>query len=96
MDENTREKAIEKAKALAIHIGYPNELNEDSLLEEFYKDLELESDNWFLNSLRLNVFTDDQSFNKLHKPLNRTDWKTHAESTDVNAYFDPSEHSIGM
>lgn len=36
MDETTRKNALEKAKSMSTHIGYPDELTDDKKLEEFY------------------------------------------------------------
>lgn len=94
MDEKTREKAIQKAKSLTAHIGYPNELAENNKLEEYYRDLEIEPDNLLLNSLRLEVFDSDHLFNKLRKPVNKTDWETHSTPSTVNAYYSSPENSI--
>lgn len=94
MDEKTREEAIKKAKALTTHIGYPNELADNNNLEEYYRDLEIEPDNLLLNTLRLTVFQTDRVFNKLRKPVNKTDWETHSKPSVVNAYYSSIENSI--
>lgn len=36
MDEETRQKAIEKAEAINMHIGYPKELLDDDNIKEYY------------------------------------------------------------
>lgn len=87
MDEKTREEAIKKANALTKHIGYPNELADNNKLEEYYRNLEIEPDNLLLNTLRLTVFSTDLAFNKLRKPVNKTDWETHSKPSTVNIYF---------
>lgn len=94
MDEKTREEAIKKAKSLTTHIGYPNELADNNNLEEYYRDLEIEPDNLLLNTLRLTVFQTDRVFNKLRKPVNKTDWETHSKPSVVNAYYSSIENSI--
>lgn len=94
MDEETREEAIKKAKALTTHIGYPNELADNKKLEEFFSDLEMEPDNLLLNTLRLTVFDNDYQFNRLRKPVNKTDWVTHSKPAVVNAVYSSLENSI--
>lgn len=96
MDEETREEAINKAKALTTHIGYPNELADNNKLEEFFSDLEMEPDNLLLNTLRLAVFDNDYQFNRLRKPVNKTDWVTHSKPALVNAVYSSLENSIRM
>lgn len=95
MDEQTRLEAVKKAKSLITHIGYPNELADNNKLEKYYRDLEIEPDNLLLNTLRLEVFDTDNLFNKLRKPVNKTDWETHAIPSTVNAYYSAVENSIG-
>lgn len=41
MDDKTRGYAIEKAKWIKAYIGYPDELLNDTLVEEFYKDVRI-------------------------------------------------------
>lgn len=36
MDEQTRQNALDKAKSMATHIAYPDELLDNRKLEEFY------------------------------------------------------------
>lgn len=96
MDDATRQEAIKKAEALTEHIGYPNELADNNKLEEYYNDLEIEPDNLLLNTLRLTKFSTDHLFNKLRKPVNKTDWETHAKPSVVNAVYSALENSIRM
>lgn len=37
MDETTRQKALSKVSKMMDYVGYPNELLNDNLLEEYYK-----------------------------------------------------------
>lgn len=94
MDEVTKNSALEKAKALTNHIGYPDELDDDKKLEEYFTALELDPDNFFLNSLKVNKFDLDYHFGKLHDPVNKTDWTMHTKAAVVNAQYAPLENSI--
>lgn len=94
MDDQTKAAAIEKAKSLTNHIGYPDELADNNKLEEFFKELVIEPDNLLLNTLRLNVFNINYAFNKLREPVNKTDWVTHSKPALVNAAYSPLENSI--
>lgn len=96
MDEGTREKAIQKAKALTAHIAYPSELTDVDKLEELYAGLEIEPDNLLLNTLRLKVYATDYEFNQLRKPVDKNDWVTHSKAALVNAYYNGRENSICM
>lgn len=94
MDGTTKMAAIEKSKTLTNHIGYPDELGDETKIEEYYKKLDAEPDNLFQNSLRLTKFSTDLSFGKLRKPVNKTDWTTHSRPAMVNAAYAPLENSI--
>lgn len=49
MDEQTKQNALDKAKSMATHIAYPDELLDNNKLEEFYS--------WVRkNSVQLNLF----------------------------------------
>lgn len=96
MDEPTKNLALEKAKLITSHVGYPDELLDDKKVDEHYKLLELEPDNLFVNTLRLSQFNTNFFFGRLHKPVNKTDWVTHAKPAVVNAAYSPLENSIRM
>jgi len=94
MDDQTREAALSKAKAISPHIGYPDEIMDDKKLEEYYKNLEIDPNNFLGSILKMNVFGTDYAFNKLRQPVNKTDWETHARPTIVNAFYSWIENSI--
>lgn len=97
MDEKTRKEAAKKAKSMTAHIGYSCDLSDDSKLDEYYKNLELEPDSYFLNTLRVNMFDTDRSFNMLHKPVNIMHlWGSEARSTTANAFYFPEKNSFCM
>lgn len=94
MDEKTKQAALTKVKAMTTHIGYPDEIMDDSKIEEYYSDLEIDPNNYLLSVLNMNVFGTDYAFNKLRKPVNKTDWITHARPAIVNAFYSSIENSI--
>lgn len=98
MDDETRKKAIAKAKNIIAHVGYPNELNENDELEEYYDDLEMEPDNFFNNSLRWNSFSSNQLYRSLRKPVNRSGWEDllYLDPTEANAFYDRSGNTMRM
>lgn len=94
MDETTKRKAIGKAQALSAHIGYPDELVNDTKIEEYYAGLELTPDEYLMNALRLNRFKVDYALRQLRKPNNKTDWVKHATPAVNNAFYSAFENSI--
>lgn len=96
MDPQTREAAMDKVNAMATHIGYPDEIMDNKKIESYYDDLTIDPDNYLLSVLNMNVFGTDYAFNKLRKPVNKTDWVTHARPAIVNAFYSSIENSIRM
>lgn len=94
MDEETRKSAINKLHAMSTHIGYPDEIMDNSKIEKYYENLEIDENNYLSSVLNMNVFGTDYAFNKLRKPVNKTDWVTHARPAVVNAFYSSIENSI--
>lgn len=95
MDDETKLYALKKAKAITNHIGYPDELIDNSIIDKYYDDLELDSDNYLLNTLKANKFDVDNYYSKLYESVNKTDWREHSNVADVNAFYGFLENSIG-
>lgn len=93
MDEKTRKEAIRKAKAITIFIGHPNELNDNDELDEYYSDLDLEPDNFFMNTLRVQLF-EFTGLQWLRNPVNKTDWRTHSDQSTNAPPYNYFENSI--
>jgi predicted metalloendopeptidase len=94
MDDKTRATAHVKVKAMSTHIGYPDELMDNKKLEEYYNELEINPDTYLESVLKMSVFGTNYAFNKLRKPVNKTDWITHARPAIVNAFYSSIENSI--
>lgn len=94
MDEETRAAALNKVHAMSTHIGYPDEIMVNQKIEEYYENLEIDPNNYLLSVLNMNVFGTDYAFNKLRKPVNKTDWVSHSRPAIVNAFYSSIENSI--
>lgn len=94
MDEKTKQNALDKAKSMSTHIGYPDEMLNDKNLEEFYGDLELDETHYLKSILNLTLFGTRFSFKRLRQPVNKTDWITHGRPAVVNAFYSAIENSI--
>lgn len=84
MDEKTRKSALEKLNKMATYIGYPDEIKNNTLLEEYYDGLEIDPEHYLESYLALNVFTTKQSYEKLREPVNKTEWERHAEPAQAS------------
>jgi len=94
MDDETRKSALNKLHSMSTHIGYPDEIMDNAKIEKYYENLSIDPENYLSSVLHMNVFGTDYAFNKLRKPVNKTDWVTHARPAIVNAFYSSIENSI--
>ena len=95
MDEETRTRAIKKAQALEIYIGYQNELEDWLLsLEDEYSELEIEPNDFLSNILRIEVFETDYLFKLLHEPIITNESDILLNPVNVNAHYAFTENAI--
>lgn len=94
MDEETKREAKAKADAISAYIGYPDELLNDTLVEDLYSGLEFDKKRYFNNILHLRKWSVDYSFNQLRKPNLKVDWRKHARTATVNAFYNSLDNSI--
>ncbi|XP_049843202.1 neprilysin-2-like isoform X5 [Schistocerca gregaria] len=94
MDEGTRKKGLEKAKSMAVHIAYPDELLDDNKLDQFYEKLDTDPGQFLESNNNLTRFLYDFYFGRLHRPVNKSDWTTLGDSAiEVNAFYEWSDNA---
>ncbi|KAJ6649466.1 Neprilysin-2 [Pseudolycoriella hygida] len=86
MDDETRRIALEKARTTTYLIGYPDELLNETKIEEYFRNLEIQSDNFLANHLRLDTFEKDVLFGHLISVTDKVDWTFISRPTEVNAF----------
>ncbi|XP_053650118.2 neprilysin-2 isoform X3 [Cherax quadricarinatus] len=94
MDEATRVRAMEKARAITPHIAYPPELLMDDKLTGLYQGLEISNGDLLENMRNMTVFGTDYSFKRLREEVDKKDWRSHGAAAVVNAFYSPLENSI--
>ncbi|KAB0803122.1 hypothetical protein PPYR_00092 [Photinus pyralis] len=94
MDVETKKYALEKAEAMSSYIAYPDEFLSDETLEDFYKELHVESDNFLKIMLSTNLFGYESTAKRLALPVNQTDWVKSGQSAGVNAYYNVLSNRI--
>lgn len=98
MENETKMKAVRKVKYIIRHVAYPNDLDIREL-NEYYEDLlSMEADDFFTNSLKLNIFNHQKWFSSLNTPLNRSQWELFADTKlhEANAFYYPQYNVICM
>ncbi|KAK7094139.1 hypothetical protein V1264_007804 [Littorina saxatilis] len=92
MSESTKRAAIEKADAIIPKIGYPEEIMNDTALNEKTAMLNLTADGYFHNHLE--VFREQRLKNlrKIRKPVDRSEW--YVSAATVNAFYNKLTNEI--
>ena len=89
MSPDTKVKALEKLSKFTVKIGYPDKWRD-------YSNLEIVSHNedgaLFKNQMNLRKWRYDYMFNKIGKPVDRTEWGMSPQT--VNAYFNSANNEI--
>lgn len=92
MDPETRILANEKADSISDMIGFPDYILNPQLLDDRYKLLDIDPNNYFDNNVKLNVFNLKKNLEKLDQPVNKTKWGMTPPT--VNAYYTPTKNQI--
>lgn len=83
MDPYSRDASIRKAKAMKFIFGYPVELANETLINEYYKDLDFNKTDLFLHTvLRITKFQKNHEIAELQMPAKIDDWTNFAMATD--------------
>ena len=85
MSDETRKQAIAKLDAFKQKIGYPDKWVD-------YSKLEVSRDSYLANEMRSAEFEQTRDFNKINKPVDRTEWGMSPPT--VNAGYNPLNNDI--
>lgn len=85
MGETTKAQALKKLDAIQIKVGYPDKWRD-------YSGLELGTDSYAQNVMRVNAFAFARELKKVGKPVDRTEWMMTPPT--VNAYYNPQFNEI--
>ena len=87
MSPATRTAALRKLEQMELRIGYPDRWRD-------YSALEIDRAPYALNVLRAREFEQRRQFDKIGKPVDRSEWSMTPQT--VNAYYDPSMNSLNV
>lgn len=88
MSAETMQKAIEKLKYITPRVLYPDRLNG-------YEQLQLDAENLVDAVAELNTYYLKKDAEKVNTKTDKTEWDLRARpTTEVNAYYNPSDNSI--
>uniref|UniRef100_A0A8C8D9F0 Membrane metallo-endopeptidase-like 1 n=1 Tax=Oncorhynchus tshawytscha TaxID=74940 RepID=A0A8C8D9F0_ONCTS len=94
MDDQSKEKAREKAMAIKEHIGYPDHILEESnlKLDQEYAHLNFSEESYFENILENLQAEAHKTLKKLREPVDPDMWIIGAAV--VNAFYSPNRNQI--
>jgi putative endopeptidase len=87
MSPPTRAAARDKLDLMELRIGYPERWRD-------YSALQIDRGPYVLNMLRAREFQQRREFDKIGRPVDRSDWSMTPQT--VNAYYDPSRNSLNI
>ncbi|TMI79475.1 MAG: M13 family metallopeptidase, partial [Bacteroidetes bacterium] len=85
MSDSTKQKALNKLSKITPKVGYPDKWKDFSALK-------IDRGPYVLNMQRANEWWHNYNFNKLGKPVDRTEWGMTPQT--YNAYYNPSNNEI--
>lgn len=85
MTDTTKQKAIEKLKAITVKIGYPDKWKD-------YSKLTINPNNYYENVVATRTFNFEDAISKIGKPYDKTHWGLSPQT--VNAYYSPNSNEI--
>lgn len=94
MDKVTKEEALKKLHAMNSNIAYPSELLNNSLIEDYYKDLELSNNNYLKSAINIDLHGRNFACSRYHQKADRNDWIDQSSTTFVNANYNGKTNSI--
>ena len=87
MSPATRQQALNKLHSIRNKVGYPDKWRD-------YSSVKILPDDFYGNSERATEFESHREFNKIGKPVDRTEWGMTPPT--VNAYYDPQMNDINF
>lgn len=85
MSDSTKQKAFDKLAKMSKKVGYPDKWKD-------FSSLKVSKGPWVLNVQSANEWHHDYNFNKLGKPVDRTEWEMTPQT--YNAYYNASNNEI--
>lgn len=85
MSDSTKQKAYAKLAAVTKKVGYPDKWKD-------YSAMTISKDSYLQNIMNANIWRHNFEFNKLGKPVDRTEWGMTPQTW--NAYYNPSNNEI--
>lgn len=93
MDEEVQQYLLNKLEPLNLDIGYPDELLDDSKIEEYYEQLEVDENNYLRSVMSVFKWENDNDFIKLRDPIT-IDWRLNLLPTIMQGAYNGDENRL--
>jgi endothelin-converting enzyme len=87
LDDTTKERCAEKVDAMTEMVAYPDQISNDTYLDELYALFNMTEDGYFENYLQYIIISNVENFASLRTPVDKSVWLS--APTAVNAYYSP-------
>lgn len=87
-------KIIEKEKAMKNNVGFPKLCSNETLLNEYYKDVNISRSNYLRNAMDVTKWRRRSQFSILKTPVDKEQWYFGPQL--VNAFYLPNRNEINI
>lgn len=94
MDDETKKRAKKKLNKMDQFIGYPDEILVEDNVEELYKSLKMDTNDYLGNSVQLSLWNRNYKYGRLREKVDKKSWKDHSLVAVVNAFYSGSTNSM--
>lgn len=97
MDAATRSAAVAKVDEMSFNVAFPNELLNDTALDEQFEGVEIQEDDLLGNVLTLLRVDRAQNTGQFHQKVKKQDWTGISGVSDaVNAFYSNGDNSLSI
>lgn len=97
MKSDVKKTALEKLDKMLAFIAYPDRILDNKTLDEYHKDLRVNSSSFLMTMLNYNLFERKHLIKSLRIPNTRDDWTDeHRAAAQVKAYYNCVKNALGM
>ncbi|KAK0081181.1 hypothetical protein PV325_012626 [Microctonus aethiopoides] len=94
MDEETKQNSLRKADTITSTIAFPDELLNDEILENYFRSLKVNCDNFLDCYLNSYAFAVERTLGRLKQPIDQTSWLNNMFVTENQISYSPNDNKI--
>jgi predicted metalloendopeptidase len=97
IDENTRDKLLNKLQSLVPLIAYPDKGFDEQAIKDFYEDIKIDKSQYLRTLFQLRIIAADDKFQQTYmsSSTNESDlWRRYLAPTSIAAQYSASDNTI--